>query len=79
MLEKDELRKAFQSLEKASARVEDLARALIKRCSVLDEVSNYIESKLIRGNKDVDSSKLRDMVIELTDSLANASKTELEV
>lgn len=79
LLEKDELRKAFQSLEKTVAKVEEIVRTLTKRVSILDEVSNYIESKLIRGNKEVDTVKLRDLVIELADSISNAGKTELEV
>ena len=79
MIEKEELRKALQSLEESVTKVEELTKSLLKRASILDEISNYIESKLIRGNGVIDIMKLRDQVLNLLDLLANTSKNELEV
>lgn len=80
LFDKVELQRALRTLEEGIEKCTELTANLLKKCSILDEITNYIDSYLIRSNDtELDVFKLHDMIISVSETLKNSSRNELEV
>ena len=75
-IEKHELRRLITTLKETTARAEELTQALLKKCSILDEITNYIESSLIKSSSDAEFElpALKDNIIRLSETSERHSK-----